>query len=127
MVMMEKLPVFNPLKPLCDPDGLDMFSSSQCPNFPQDKVPTLDRIGEGPTGFFGKAVLFTFFTALSQRFFKFFFEGGKPRRTISGKLASRLVFLATGREGAETIKSGGRGPNRTKSARPGRLVLGKFA
>ena len=43
--LMEKLPVFNPLKPPCDSDGLDMFSSSQCPSFPQDETPISTESG----------------------------------------------------------------------------------
>ena len=76
--------------------GWICFRLHNVQTFPQDKVPTLDRIGEGPTSLFGKAVLFTFFTALSQRFFKFFFEERELRRPVTGKLAYRLVFPQPG-------------------------------
>ena len=95
-----------------------MFSYSQCPNFPQDEVPTLDRIGAGPTGLFGKVRVFTFSTALSQCFFGIFFRREETGRLVSGKPAPRLVFLRTGERDEETAKSVTRrfGPDKIRKA-----------
>ena len=44
----------------------------------------LDRIGVGPTSLFGKAMVFTFFTALSQWFLKFFLRIFSKRKEMGG-------------------------------------------
>lgn len=70
--LMEKLPVFNPLKAalrLRRAGYVFVFTMSK---FPTRRDAYLDRIGVGPAGLFGKAMVFTFFTTLSQWFFKGF-------------------------------------------------------